>query len=242
MDYKQSVMSGVEDVFQSMASGATQAPLSRNIVITSSEIYAQKRSKYLQRLTTEKNTFNSAIKEIQKKKAKRIEEEAQRRQKRKERKEQFSDSIRLPLYWCFVALAIAIIIFFSKNFMEDLINWMVNESNGLDNSDYNFFTFVADKWADLWPSWVSISVALLATAIIGRIVIKTSTIPCVAMAIEGAALLIYAFIVLCINTHEIADIIGIGLALLIYIGLYYIVPVSISAAISMKICGVSLNQ
>lgn len=232
MDYKQSVMSGIDNVFQNMASGATQAPLSRNIVITSSEIYAQKRSKYLQRLTTEKNTFNSVIKEIQKKKAKRIEEEAQRRQNRKERKKQ--------LYWCFVALAIAIIIFFSKNFMEDLINWMVNESNGLDNSDYNFFTFVADKWASLWPSWVSISVALLATAIIGRIVIKTSTIPCVAMAIEGAVLLIYAFIVLCINTHEISDIIGIGRALLLYIGLYYIVPVSISAAISMKICGVSL--
>lgn len=214
MDYKQSVMSGIDDVFQNMASGATQAPLSRNIVITSSEIYAQKRSKYLQRLTTEKNTFNSAIKEIQKKKTKRITAEKERNLARQKRREQGVHSVKLITYWCFIIAAIAINLVFANSAMKDAFADDVGSGLGL-------------PWATLWPAWIVIAVTLLLTAILSRrLVGDDGSSGVVAMILEVLSILICAIVL-----SGWGFLVG-----LIRCAIGYAVPVGICGLIGLVIC------
>lgn len=235
MDYKQSVMSGVEDVFQSMASGATQSPLSRNIVITSLDIYAQKRSKYLQRLTSEKNAFNSSIIEIQKKKAKRVESERQRGIDRQKRKEQAVHYFKLTLFWGLIVFAIAINVYFAKNAIVVPFNYCIN-IDSLDMDD-----ILIGWWSAIWPAWIAISISLLLTFAIGRKTFQKTQNTVLAAAFEVAALLIYAIVLSCMlppSDTIMENIIG-GL-LLCAIG--YAVPVVISTMIGVKMCGMSLKK
>ena len=72
MEFKQLVMNETDTKYQEMSKGTTFVPLSQSISVVDSNTYSQKRDNYLNRLTREKNAFNSAIKEIIKRRDERL--------------------------------------------------------------------------------------------------------------------------------------------------------------------------
>lgn len=214
MDFKQLVTNDSDIVYQNMVNEATSVPLMRNVVFYSADIYAKNRSKYLQRLTTEKNAFNSAIKEIQRKKAKRIEEETQRNLDRQKRKAQGAHSVKLIIYWCFIVAAIAINLVFANTAMKDAFADDVGGGLGL-------------PWATLWPAWIVIAVTLLLTAILSRrLVGDDGSSGVVAMILEVLSILICAIVL-----SGWGFLVG-----LIRCAIGYVVPVGICGFIGLGIC------
>ena len=108
MEFKQLVMNETDTKYQEMSKGTTFVPLSQSISVVDSNTYSQKRDNYLNRLTREKNAFNSAIKEIIKRRDERLRYEKQRSLERKQQREKAAASAKLLLYWCFVIIAIGI--------------------------------------------------------------------------------------------------------------------------------------
>lgn len=214
MDFKKMTMHDADGVFRSMASGTTPSPLTKKPNISSSEIYVAEREKYINRLNEEKNAFNAAIKTVRTRRAKLMEEARLQLIERQERKKKDTAAIKHIIFWCLIAAAMAINVIFAKNAMAE---------------------GSITKWATLWPSWIVISVTLLATAIAGHYFLKGKDASSIMFA-EVAVILICSIVFACIYSTEgnVEENIFTGLLRCI-IG--YLVPVGVSGFIGLGICG-----
>ena len=130
MDIKQLVINDSDIVYQNMIKGVTLVPLSKTIIVSDSNVYSQKRNKYLQRLNIEKNEFNSAIKKINNARKKRLELEKQRGLERQQKREKAVAKSKITLYWIIVIFLIAINLAFEKKVLEVLLYNGLNGLNG----------------------------------------------------------------------------------------------------------------
>lgn len=224
MEFKQLVMNETDTKYQEMSKGTTFVPLSQSISVVDSNTYSQKRDNYLNRLTREKNAFNSAIKEIIKTRDERLKREKQRRLEKQQNKEKAAIKVKLIFLWIIVISLIAVNLALEKNVLGVLV---YNELNDLD--------MFSGVWSALWPAWIVIAVSLLATAILGRKLLKDKDASWFCFIEVGALLvftLVLAFVFPPCDTI-IENIIGLP----ILCAILYVVPVGVSGFISLAICG-----
>lgn len=214
MEFKQLVMNETDTKYQEMSKGATLVPLSQSISVLDSNTYSQKRDNYLNRLTREKNAFNSAIKEIIKTRDERLKYEKQRRLEREQQREKAAASAKLLLYWCFVIVAIGINFVFVVDSMKEA--FIDVDSGGLGFS-----------WKTLWPAWISTSIMLILTPALAIKVFKDLRNSFFIMILEVAIILVTA-IVLSWSSNFIIGLIRCALG--------YIVPVAVAGFIGLGIC------
>ena len=214
MEFKQLVMNETDTKYQEMSKGTTFVPLSQSISVVDSNTYSQKRDNYLNRLTREKNAFNSAIKEIIKRRDERLRYEKQRSLERKQQREKAAASAKLLLYWCFVIIAIGINFVFVVDSMKEA--FIEVDSGGLGL-----------PWKTLWPAWISTSVMLILTPALAIKVFKDLTNSFFIMILEVAIILVTA-IVLSWSSNFIIGLIRCAVG--------YIVPVAVAGFIGMGIC------
>lgn len=215
MDFKQLVMNDVDDKYKNMTEGKTLTPLSKSTSVLDSNIYSQKRKKYLQRLSSEKNAFNLAIKKIIKARDDRIIYEEQRNSEREQQRKKTAKSVKLLLYWCFVVMLIGInLVFVVASMKEAFIE--ISSSLGL-------------PWKTLWPAWISTSIMLISTSALARKVFKEPEFSIFIMILEVAIILITA-IVLSWSSNFLVGLIRCAVG--------YIVPVAVAGAIGMGILGI----
>lgn len=226
MDIKQLVINDSDIVYQNMIKGVTLVPLSKTIIVSDSNVYSQKRNKYLQRLNTEKIEFNSAIKKINNARKKRLELEKQRGLERQQKREKAVAKSKITLYWIIVIFLIAINLAFEKKVLEVLL---YNGLNGLNGEE-----MFSGVWSALWPAWIVIAVSLLATAILGRKLLKDKDASWFCF-IEVGALLVFP-LVLAFVFPPCDTIIENIKELPILCAILYVVPVGVSGFISLAIC------
>ena len=214
MEFKQLVMNETDTKYQEMSKGTTFVPLSQSISVVDSNTYSQKRDNYLNRLTREKNAFNSAIKEIIKRRDERLRYEKQRSLERKQQREKAAASAKLLLYWCFVIIAIGINFVFVVDSMKEA--FIEVDSGGLGL-----------PWKTLWPAWISTSVMLILTPALAIKVFKDLTNSFFIMILEVAIILVTA-IVLSWSSNFIIGLIRCAVG--------YIVPVAVAGFIGLGIC------
>ena len=214
MEFKRLVMNETDTKYQEMSKGTTFVPLSQSISVVDSNTYSQKRDNYLNRLTREKNAFNSAIKEIIKRRDERLRYEKQRSLERKQQREKAAASAKLLLYWCFVIIAIGINFVFVVDSMKEA--FIEVDSGGLGL-----------PWKTLWPAWISTSVMLILTPALAIKVFKDLTNSFFIMILEVAIILVTA-IVLSWSSNFIIGLIRCAVG--------YIVPVAVAGFIGMGIC------
>lgn len=215
MEFKQLVMNETDTKYQEMSKGTTFVPLSQSVSVVDSNTYSQKRDNYLNRLTRERNAFNSAIKEIIKTRDERLKFEEQRSLERKQQREKAAASAKLLLYWCFVVMLIGInLVFVVASMKEAFIE--ISSSLGL-------------PWKTLWPAWISTSIMLILTSSLARKVFKEPEFSIFIMILEVAIILITA-IVLSWSSNFLIGLIRCAVG--------YIVPVAVAGAIGMGILGI----
>lgn len=214
MEFKQLVMNETDTKYQEMSKGVTLVPLSQSISIVDSNTYSQKRDNYLNRLTREKNAFNSAIKEIIKTRDERLKYEKQRRLERELQREKAAASAKLLLYWCFVIVAIGINFVFVVDSMKEA--FIDVDSGGLGL-----------PWKTLWPAWISTSIMLILTPALAIKVFKDLRNSFFIMILEVAIILVTA-IVLSWSSNFIIGLIRCAVG--------YIVPVAVAGFIGLGIC------
>ena len=214
MEFKQLVMNETDTKYKEMSKGTTFVPLSQSISVVDSKSYSQKRDNYLNRLTREKNAFNSAIKEIIKTRDERLKYEKQRSLEREQQREKAAASAKLLLYWCFVIIAIGINFVFVVDSMKEAFIEVDKGGLGL-------------PWKTLWPAWISTSIMLILTPALAIKVFKDLTNSFFIMILEVAIILVTA-IVLSWSSNFIIGLIRCAVG--------YIVPVAVAGFIGLGIC------
>lgn len=224
MEFKQLVMNETDTKYKEMSKGATLVPLSQSISVVDSKTYSQKRDNYLNRLTREKNAFNSAIKEIIKTRDERLKYEKQKGIEKKQKREKNIQKSKLMFYWIIVVSFIVLNLIREKTVLGVLL---YNELNGNE--------MFSGLWPSLWPAWILISLTLLVTAIIGRKLLKDKDGSMFCL-LEVGALLVFSVVLAfvfppCDSLLE--NLIGLPILTVIL----YVVPVGVSGFISLAICG-----
>ena len=161
MEFKQLVMGDTDIVYQNMSQGTTVAPLSKSVSVTESIEYSQKRNNYIRRLERELDEFYAAREQIIKARGDRLRREKQRSLEKQQNKEKAAIKAKLVFFWIVVVSLIAVNLVLEKKALGVLV---YNELNDMD--------IFSGVWSALWPAWVVIAVSLLATAILGRKMLK----------------------------------------------------------------------
>lgn len=155
----------------------------------------------------------------------RLKREDQRRLEKQQKKEKAAIKAKLIFLWIIVISLIAVNLVLEKNVFDELV---YNVHNDMD-----LFSGVW-LWPALWPAWIVIAVTLLATAILGRILLKDKNASWICV-IEVVALLVFALVfavVFHLTGSILTDIIGGP----IFCALLYAVPVVVSGFFSIGIC------
>ena len=220
MEFKQLVMNETNTKYKEMSKGATLVPLSQSISVVDSKTYSQKRDNYLNRLTREKNAFNSAIKEIIKTRDERLKYEKQRSLERKQQREKTAKNAKLLFYWVVVVVLIVVNLSFAHTAMKDAFQ-EVDGGAGL-------------PWATLWPSWLVLVGSFFVIAILSLKSFDEPSWGMGVMILEVLAVLIFGIVIACKcpTGHPVSNaVIG-----LIRCAIAYVVPVVVGGFVAAGVC------